>query len=133
MPRSTKTLSIKYFRHPPGDHSTYGASIDRQLDDLLKTDQARQSLKKKARATLPGTAIVVERHEDGPSFFGIPLGELVNYAASLATIASTWWQLRDRRKAEPSHEVHMKVGSREYRGPIASKKDFNRIVRFLKG
>src|SRR5262245_39699350 len=98
-------VSVKYFRRPPGDHSSYSAAIDGRLDELLGTDRARATLRLKNSARVPGTSVVVERHENGPLIFGIPLIDLAAYAGTLATIASLWLQMRDRRKTEPSHEV----------------------------
>jgi hypothetical protein len=127
-----ETVSVKYFRGRAGDHQSYGADIDTRLDSLLKNERARNALRQRLRARIPGTEIVVERHEDGPTVFGIPVNDLVNYAGVLATLASLWLQLLDRRQKTPSHEVRLKIGSREYRGPIRGKAEFDRVVRFLR-
>ena len=71
MRADEKTVSVKYFRHPSGDHSSYGAPIDARLDALLQSEQARSSLRLKARARVPGISIIVERHEDGPFILGV--------------------------------------------------------------
>jgi len=125
-------IDVKFFRSPPGDHSNYGAPIESCLRSLLKTEQAYAALSKRTRAKVPATKIVVERHEDGPSILGIPLIDLATYVSTLVTIAGLWIQVKDRRPQKPSHEVHVRVGSREYRGPVRTKKQLRDIVSILK-
>jgi hypothetical protein len=128
----SESVDLKFFRHPPGDHSDYGPSIENCVRSILKDERAYSVLSKKARAKIPGTAIVVERHEDGPSILGVPLIDLATYISTLVTMAGLWFQLRDRRSKQPSHEVRVKVGSGEYRGPVRSARHLRQIVRALK-
>jgi hypothetical protein len=124
-------VDLKFFRQPSGDHSDYGPSIENCVRSILKEERAYSVLSKKSRVKIPGTAIVVERHEDGPSILGIPLIDLANYISTVVTMAGLWLQLRDRRSKQSSHEVRVKVGSAEYRGPVRNAQHLRQIVRAL--
>jgi hypothetical protein len=127
-----RIVNVKFFRNPPGDHSNYGSGIESCLRSLLKTERAYAALSTRTRAKVPATSIVVERHENGPEILGIPLPELAAYVSTLVAIASLWIQVKDRRPKKSSHEVHVRIGSREYRGPIRTKKELRDIVSILK-
>jgi len=129
--RSTERVDLKFFRRPSGDHGDYGPSIENCVRSILKDEQAYSVLSKKARAKIPGTTVVVERHEDGPSILGIPLTDLSNYISTLATMAGLWVQLADQRFKQASHEVRVKIGSAEYRGPVRDARHLRQIVRAL--
>jgi hypothetical protein len=105
------------FDREPSDH-LYGEPFDSAADRLVggaeKWSSPRQLQPGNPRAVVPGTAIVIELHENGPLLdFSIQnIDQVPNYLNAVASIVSAWIAARARRKQElPKDDFRNKGGT----------------------
>jgi hypothetical protein len=106
-----KPLRIKLVRTTVFDPDDYGPQFEKCLDRLVGgKSEWKQSRNAHRQAMIPGTRIVVQRHEDGPEFwFNLANLALASGSFVVSTVA-LWYQIPKREKKE-NGERHVRIST----------------------
>jgi hypothetical protein len=127
-----KNVAIKFYRSTPDSLESYGPLVIRRLDQLVGGSDKWSMTQYHGIATVPGTKIRIERHEDGPEFWNLVITQLPNYVSAIAGVASAWFAYKSIKRPQEQRTVKLRIGKHSYEGPVKSARDLRSIVAALK-
>ena len=118
-------MTIKLFREVPDSLESYGRDVLVSLDTLVGGPDSWDMRRWHGVATIKGTRIKIERHEDGPEIIALVLTATPKILGALAALAVAWCKVKGARR------VKFQVGKHKYEGPIEGLAQFKTLVRAL--
>jgi hypothetical protein len=118
-------MTVKMFREVPGSVESYGREVLASLDTLVGGPESWDMRRWHGVATIKGTRIKIERHEDGPELVALALSAAPKILGALAALAVAWCKVKGARR------VKFQIGKHKYEGPIEGLAQFKTVVRAL--
>src|SRR5262245_18894459 len=113
-----KAVWIECYRTIPGILGSYGRAVNGRLDRLVGGADKWNMSQFHGSASVPGTGIKIERHEDGPEFLSFVLTQLPNYVSAIAAVASAWLAHKALKGSKELRTIKVRIGKHSYEGPV---------------